>query len=195
MRTIIWISLTMLAIGGAAAEDQPLTFPTRDVVVQTTNHIGGISQVTQTFYLVSEQKSRSVTKGYNMYTLLDQKTHTAIMVYPGSPPTYVVHPLRDYERGKYVRTEQTERIAGYECLVWRRPPEIYKMPAAGYPGQAPNVSRTSTHCITADGVVLKSIIDQEFQGHQSRVISEATHVKYGALDPAMFRTPPGAIRK
>ncbi len=181
MQSIFAIGFMALMVTAAAADDQPLTFPARDVAVQMqTNTPAGTVQVMQTFYLASEKKSRTAISGPDMYLLMDYKAQIVFTIYPGKPPTYITMPMPEDEKIKYLRSEQIARIAGYDCIVWQSPVIVRKSPAAGYPGMAPTYSYRATQCITHDGVTLRSIVDTDFQGSRTRTVSEATRVSYEA---------------
>lgn len=190
MRLTALACLSLLA-SPALAQEKPVTFPTRDVTVRSQVAVAAAYKHEHvTSYLASERKERIELDGSPMYTLIDHKGKIMIQVYPGEPATYISGPFADVCEPKYHRTGQKERIAEYECDVWDSPPMDQTMP-----GMASAYKTKSTSCITSDGIILRSIVETVMQGNLTRTVLEASTVKYGRLDPALFRLPAGARRQ
>src|SRR5690348_9485221 len=128
----------MLVSGALYGNEQPPVFPTRDVVVDVTSLIGpGMTQVTRKFYLAAERKVRAQSDKFNAYAIVDRRSRTMVMVYPGQPPTYRQATYSDEPEGTLVATGKKSRIAGIDCTEWQSPSSVRKNPFAGYPGQRP----------------------------------------------------------
>jgi hypothetical protein len=188
--------LAMILIGSnAVAAEQPLRFPLRDVTVLTVMEVGGgYRQAQRYYYLASAQKSRVETADFELYVLMDYQAGTSVTVVPGAPPTYTVMPIPDDRAVEYSQTGGREHIAGHECIVWQSPAVVKKNPTAGFPGQPATYTESTSMCLTPDGVPLRTIIEQDLV-QKTRVVVEATDIKYGPVDPALFFVPAGAVRR
>lgn len=168
----------MLLAGAAAAQDRPLTVPTRDVDV--TYRMGaGASMEQRTRWQASLQRMRVDAPTPGVYMIVDYASRRMSMVsdadrgvleldakagpLPGQMPGGA--------GGGFTRGGRAQ-IAGLACTEWQT---------------LDSQGAATTACITDDGVLLRAR-----QGGQ--VLAEAARVTYGPLDPGAFRVPDGYAR-
>jgi hypothetical protein len=196
MRKMLLTIGVLFTTSPATAGEQPITFPTRDVVVDATQSVDSMTvQQTRTFYLAAEQKSRTELGQFGIYVIMDFKARSVVTVYAGQPPTYQSSPLPAETTGDLIATGNTDKIEGYECTEWQTPPSVHPNPGAGAPGQAPTYVATETQCVTAEGVPLRTVNETNLNGVQSKVTNLAKNVSFEQLDKKLFRLPPDAVQK
>ncbi len=173
-------ALALLAAPAAQAQDRPRLEPARDVAV-TYRLVGqgAQGQVALAWRAASRQARLDNPDGSflvadlaagNGFMAHDQARE--LMVLP-APPSDAGIPGLIPPGGRFVR-DAADKVAGQDCQGWR-----VEMPDGGR-GRA---------CITADGVVLRSVgsggAGQPEQG------LEASAVSYAAQDAARFTRPAG----
>ncbi len=177
---LLLLAAPLMLPAGAGAQDRPRLEPTRDVAV-TYRLVGtGAQGQVSLAWRASGRQARmdnpdgsfliADLAGGSGFMAHDQ--HRELMVLP-APPTDGGIPGLVPPGGSFSR-EGADKVAGQDCVAWR-----VRMPD-GSGGRA---------CITADGVVLRSVgsggAGQPEQG------LEATAVSYAAQNPARFARPAG----
>ncbi|MBP0446369.1 hypothetical protein J8J14_16465 [Roseomonas sp. SSH11] len=178
--------LALTPAGPAAAQEQPLPMPTRDVAVTyqvpntrpSTDSVAwkpseglirteGRAMINRVTHLI-DTRSGSVT------AVVDADRSFHHLGRMASVMTQEILPVRP--RQTRVK-EGTDTIAGQPCTIWRIEEEGDASPEEA--GHA---------CITADGVPLRLVTGS---GPRARTRYVATQVTYEAQDPARFRVPAG----
>jgi hypothetical protein len=181
MRRAVLASIAAMvwAMAAQAADpprpDRPLTLPTRDVDV--IYRLGQIHPATEP--RVIEQRLRwNASAGLmrvdpptpGLYVILD--THSRVMSTVREADHSVLQiantgPIPGTPSGARFIREGEAVVASLPCTEWET------TDIAGAPALV---------CVTADGVMLRALTS-------GRTVMEATHVTYGAMDPATFRVP------
>jgi hypothetical protein len=177
MRNAIAAALIATLPVAAQAQDRPQIFPTRDVAV--TYRVAGQGQAAEmTLIWSAAQRLMRMNMPQGMgYMVADQRNQRAFMVMEPTrmimdvPAQQAAGPQRELENARFTRGG-TEKIAGYDCTVWR-----YQ--SASGQGEA---------CITSDGVMLRGAGAARGAGNGRM---EATRVVYAAQDASLFRRPQG----
>jgi hypothetical protein len=186
----------MSILGGRCApvvpmtqSDQPLKFPTRDVIVDTESDSGnGSLFLERTYYLASEQKIRHETNSGPSYLLIleDMKNRKMTQIDLKSHSVVPDIPMPDTSQIVYRRLGTEELIAGIKCTDWASTPIIQDLPNGWGMRATPKVDVTDTQCISDDGIVLKTDAAMTVSGRMTHVITEAKGVIYGPLNPKLF---------
>jgi hypothetical protein len=163
----------------AQAQEAPRLEPTRDVAV--TYRIvgqGAQGQVNLAWRASSRQARLDNPDGSFLVADLAAGTgfmasdrERQLMVLPAPPPNAGVPGL--VPPGGHFTREGTDRVAGIECTNWR-----VELPEGG----------RGRVCVTADGVVLRSVGSAAGQPEQGL---EATSVTFAPQNPARFNRPAG----
>ena len=178
MRTTLAAALIATLPLAAQAQDRPQIYPTRDVAV-TYRVSGGQTQgaeMTMLWSAAQRLMRMNMPEGMG-YMVADQRNQRAFMVMEPTrmimdvPAQQAAGPQRELENARFTRGG-TEKIAGYDCTVWR-------YPSASGQGEA---------CITSDGVMLRGAGAARGAGNGRM---EATRVVYAAQDASLFRRPQG----
>ncbi|NOG73260.1 DUF4412 domain-containing protein [Roseicella sp. DB1501] len=182
MRPAILCAMLLAAGPALAQADGPLPAPVRDVAV-TYRATGEKEQEIRMAWLVAQGRFRMETPGGALLHDMRSRRTTILMTeqrmfVEGSdedrgPGIGLVPP------GSRVARLGTDRIAGYDCTVWRiEPPKDSEGDEA----------RANEACVTADGVPLRVV---EIEGGEEVGRTVATRVDYARQDPAQFEVPPG----
>jgi len=170
--------LALLALAAPAMAQTPAAiWPTRDVVVifDAPAQMGGMT-MQMAFSADTRMARMDMPQGFGivdyngkqMTMVMPQQRMFMVMAMPGDMP--VSTDLNDHDFTRLgART-----VAGYACTDWRIQPRN-----AGANQQA-------VVCLTDDGVVLRTEA-----GGSPGFVTEAKEVRYGALDPSLFRVPDG----
>ena len=169
----------------AAAQQQPLAMPSRDVAVRfkvqdtppTMDRVAWLvaeglvrtegRALTQRVTHLIDTRSGQVT------VLLDSERSFHAL---GRVASVMMQEHSFVRPGTRLTREGADRVAGLACTVWR----------VDRQGSSPDDVRRA--CITEDGVPLRLV---EGTGSDAETLYEAADVTYGPLDPAQFRVPPG----
>lgn len=166
-----------LASMPALAQDRPAAFtPTRDVSVEYRLQSEGQTQQMRMAWLAARGLMRmEMPMGF---AVMDQRSGQGFMVMPqqrmvmdmsaGNLPGGSL--TRPPDTARFAREGQ-DRVAGQACTIWR----------------VEDRGETARSCITADGVMLRTVTGT---GQRGTTI-EATRVDYAAQDPAQFTRPQG----
>lgn len=169
------IGLMLLPLG-AAAQDRPVLFPTRDVAITYRASGGGGGQQTITMaWLAAAQSMRMDMPGMG-WMVADHRSQRGFMVMEQQRMVMdlpMEQAMRQYGPGPSARftREGTDRVAGVPCTIWRFE-------------EGQNRGRA---CLTQDGALLRG----EGGGPQGEGRIEATSVQYAPQDPARFARPQG----
>ena len=172
------LALPLLASAAAAAQDQPILLPTRDVAV--TFRLTGSNQQPGPIHAAWSASQRSLRVDNSSapgWLLVQQQSQRAFMVMPQGlvmrlPAAPDIAKMLDNPQAQGRVTRGGRRtIAGYQCTDW----QIERRDGKG-----------GVACITPDGVLLRA------QQTGRRELLEATEVAYGRQDPARFQLPQGA---
>jgi hypothetical protein len=179
------------------AQDLPLDFPTKDVVIEQRVSAGVTPILQSVRYLASELKMRVETKDQPGYGIVDLKAHVLLTVVPGSPASYVVQPLGEADRQADRRGYKkigTDVVLGLQCVVWQTPYTKMNGPGSAQSTTSNAYLLRTTNCITLDGVPLRTVMDSQFEGKDWHSSVEVLNVRYEKQNSALFRLPVGAIR-
>jgi hypothetical protein len=173
------LALVLAALAAPALAQSPAAiWPTRDVVVtfDPPAQTGGPDM--RVAFSAGGQLAR-MDVGPQGFGIIDYKGRQMTMVMPEQRMFMVMTLPDDLPAGTDMSNHDfvrlgTRTVAGTGCTDWR------VTPRTGQPGQEAVV------CLTDDGVMLRS----EVSGAQS-FVTEAKEVRYGALDPSLFRVPDG----
>ncbi len=176
MRAAIF-ALLLIAVTPAWAQDRPAAMqPTRDVAITYRIPTGEIMRMA---WQAAEGRMRMDMPGQGAAMIVDTRGQSALMMMEGQriamrmafdPASLPFNPMAPSANTRFTR-EGTATIAGLSCTIWRM---------AG-----PNAQGSA--CVTADGVMLRGT----GQSGRNQETIEATEVRYGAQDAALFRAPAG----
>lgn len=172
-------ALALLAAPAAFAQAPAALWPTRDVTIvfDAPAQMGG-----QTMQMAFAAKSRlaRMDMGPQGFGIVDYNAKQMTMVMPAQQ-IYMVMTVpdnapfsTDMADHNFTRVG-TRRVAGLSCTDWRAQPKA-------------NPNQQAVVCLTDDGVVLRTEVAS------ANFVTEAKEVRYGALDPALFRVPDGFTR-
>lgn len=165
----------------AAAQNAPLTAPTRDVAVtyRATGTVQGKPQDKELRLAITAGGQLMRIEGLDQpgaaggYLIIDRRTNRMLMVVP-KEKHYLELPASDvFARGFLLSATMgftrrgSETVAGLPCTVW----EISARSGGG------------TACITDDGVLLRG------RGQRGAQAIEATRVTYAPQPATLFRPP------
>ncbi|MBP0495972.1 hypothetical protein [Roseomonas indoligenes] len=164
---------------GATPGASPSFTPSRDVAV--TYRISGAGPGTAEMRVAwtAAGLSRMDPPGAPGWILVERDPPRATMVVDSERafmemPAEMAAGMRlDPPPGAALTKGKEDRVAGEACTQWAGP-------------------RRTTVCVTADGVLLRSVSALP-NGGENRI--EAISVRYGPQDPARFRVPAGYRRK
>jgi len=176
MRAAIF-ALLLIAVTPAWAQDRPAAMqPTRDVAITYRIPTGESMRMA---WQAAEGRMRMDMPGQGAAMIVDTRGQSALMMMEGQriamrmafdPASLPFNPMAPSANTRFTR-EGTATIAGLSCTIWRM---------AG-----PNAQGSA--CVTADGVMLRGT----GQSGRNQETIEATEVRYGAQDAALFRAPAG----
>ncbi len=168
-----------LAAPAAFAQAPAAIWPTRDVTV-TFNAPPQMGGQTMQMAFAAQDRLARMDMGPQGYGIIDTTAKRMTMVMPAQR-IYMVMTVPD---GASVSTDLadhiftrvgTRKVAGLACTDWRAQPKAH-------PDQQAVV------CLTDDGVMLRTEVGA------GDFVTEAKEVRYGALDPGLFRVPDGFTR-
>jgi hypothetical protein len=172
---MLLIAALVLAVTGTAAsgaDDQPQVMPTRDVDI--TYQITRPDQppvISRRRWLASEHLQRvdgadkSTTifdRNKGEFTLLNPANRT-YRKFEGSPRM----PMSP-QKGTALDAREESTVAGLKCVDWSWTAD----------------TETHTACLTADGVLLRLVVD-------GKTVMQARSVKYGPQPAELFQVPKG----
>ncbi len=182
-REILGAAAALLALAGPArAQDRPAIFPTRDVDVTyqmaQADAPGGPRLLEQRMrYAVAAKKLRVDPPSAGLYMIVDYAAHRLEtiredqrMVMEMNAPGALAGPMpggASASSSTAFRKHGVAQVAGLSCTEWET------KDASGQPALV---------CLTDDGVLLRAV-------GGGRLLLQASHVAYGAIDPATFRIP------
>jgi hypothetical protein len=173
LRTFSLLALFALVLAGpaSAAEEAPQLLPTRDVDITYDVSRSGEPKIRERVRWLAREHlervdgpDRSATifdRGANEITLLTpaKRTYTKLA---GAPRR-----LLDPQPGAAIKRGGEMVVAGLHCIDWSWTEDV----------------ETHTACATADGVVLRLVVD-------GKTVIEARSVKYATQKPELFQVPP-----
>ncbi|WP_431282591.1 DUF4412 domain-containing protein [Humitalea sp. 24SJ18S-53] len=175
MRAATFAMLLIAATPALAQDRPPALQPTRDVAV---SYRAGNQNVRMSWQ-AAEGRMRMDMPGQGGAMIVDTRGQSALMLMEPQrmamrmafdPATLPVNPMAPSADTRFTR-EGTATVAGLTCTNWRMT----------------NPNGTGTGCITTDGVLLRGT-GSTARGQET---IEATEVRYGAQDAALFRAPEG----
>jgi hypothetical protein len=171
----IWLPIAAAALmltGTATAAEQPQLLPTRDVDVTydvMRPHQPKVRERVR--WLAGEHLERVDTAGRST-TIFDRDEHAMTLLIPanrtyrkleGAPRRWL-----EPEPGTAFKRGGEAVVAGLSCTDWSWMED----------------AETHTMCVTADGVMLRLVID-------GQTVAEARSVKYAPQKPDLFQVPRG----
>ena len=165
-------SLSLVAVGSAvwSEEQQPQTTPTRDVDITYQITRSGQPSIVERRRWLASQQLRRVDGSDNSATIFDQKTGEFTLLNT-SNHTYLTldAPKRmSPQKGTILKRSGESKIARLNCIDWSWMDD----------------TELHTACLTADGVLLRLVID-------GQTVAEARAVLYAPQPSELFDVPPG----
>jgi hypothetical protein len=170
------LALALFAATPALAQDRPPQMvPTRDVTVTYRLTGAGEGQTMRMHHAAAQGLVRTDIPGGIGWAVVDTRGGTGFMVMEPmrsiiAMPAGQARPGAPSPTARFARGG-TARIAGLDCTLWN----------------VEDQGRSGQLCFTADGVMLRGT--GAAGGQQGGI--EATEVRFGAVDPALFQRPQG----
>ena len=172
LRTLPATAVVLLLLGSPLrAQGAPLLFPTRDVDITYDVTRPQQPKIRQRVRWLASEHLQRIDGPDKSTTIYDRKAHvvtllsTATRTYrrlEGAPPG----PMEPEAGAKFTRGGEAE-VAGLHCVDWSWMEDVEK----------------HTVCVTADGVLLRVVID-------GATVIQARSVAYGPQNPKLFQVPP-----
>jgi hypothetical protein len=166
----LWVAILLIGSAGAVAEEQPKLLPTRDVDIRYDVTRPQKPRVRERVrWLASEHLERVDATGRST-SIFDRDAHAVTLLTPATRTFRKLdqaprRPLEP-EPGAVLQRGADAVIAGLPCTDWLWNEE----------------GEEHTVCVTADGVILRLIVD-------GQTFIEAHSVKYGPQKADLFRVP------
>jgi hypothetical protein len=169
-RSALWVVVLLIGAATAVAEEQPKLLPTRDVDIRYDVTRPQESKVRERArWLAAEHLERVDATGRST-SIFDRDAHAVTLLTPATRTFRKLdqtprRPLEP-EPGATLRRDADAVVAGLPCTDWSWTEDGEK----------------HTVCATADGVILRLIVD-------GQTFIEARSVKYGPQKADLFRVP------
>jgi hypothetical protein len=170
------LALSLLAAAPALAQDRPPQMtPTRDVTVTYRLTGAGEGQTLRMTHAAGPGLVRTELPGGVGWGVVDLRGGQGFLVMEPMRaivpmPAGQVQPGVASPSARFTRSG-TARIAGLDCMLWN----------------VEDQGRSGQLCLTVDGVMLRG--SGAASGRQGGL--EATEVRFGRVDPALFQRPAG----
>ena len=163
--------LASLLVGKAGAEQPSQLLPTRDVDIVYDVTLPSQPRVRERVRYLAAELLERVDGPHKSTTIFDRRTHE-ITILTSANRTFLKlnMPRQPQEPGPEATLKRGNEsvVAGLPCVDWSWTEEV----------------ETRTVCITADGVLLRFLID-------GQIVSEARSVSYRPQPAELFQVPPG----
>ena len=163
--------LALLLVGPAARAEPPQLLPTRDVDVTYDVALRSQPRVRERVRWLAAEQLERVDGPHKSTTIFNRRTHEITLL------TSANRTFRQLDMPRQPQEPAAEAtlkrgnesvVAGLHCVDWSWTEDV----------------ETRTVCITADGVLLRFLVD-------SKTISEARSVSYRPQPAELFQVPPG----
>ena len=170
-RVLATTVLASLLVGKAGAEQPPQLLPTRDVDIVYEVTLPSQPRVRERVRYLAAELLERVDGPHKSTTIFDRRTHE-ITILSSANRTFLKlnMPRQPQEPGPEATLKRGNEsaVAGLHCVDWSWTDGV----------------ETRTVCITADGVLLRFLVDGE-------IVSEARSVSYSSQPAELFQVPRG----
>ena len=163
--------LVSLLIGKAGAQQPPQLLPTRDVDIIYDVTLPSQPRVRERVRYLAAELLERVDGPHKSTTIFDRRTHEIIILTSAILSFLKLNmPRQPQEPGPEATLKRGNEsvVAGLHCVDWSWTEDV----------------ETRTVCITADGVLLRFLVD-------GQIVSEARSVGYRPQPAELFQVPPG----
>jgi hypothetical protein len=168
LRTAVLASLLVVKAG---AEKPPQLLPTRDVDIIYEVTLPSQSRIRERLRYLAAELLERVDSPYKSTTIFDRRTHEITILWSANRTFLKLDmPRQPQEPGPEATLKRGNEsvVAGFQCVDWSWTEDV----------------ETRTVCITADGVLLRFLVDVQ-------IVSEARSVGYRPQPAEVFQVPPG----
>jgi len=163
--------LASLLIGKAGAEKPPQLLPTRDVEIIYEVTLPSQPRIRERVRYLAAELLERVDGPHKSTTIFDRRTHQMTILTSANRTFLKLDmPQQPEEPGAKATLKRGNEsvVAGLHCVDWSWTEDV----------------ETRTVCITADGVLLRFLVD-------AQIVSEARSVSYRPQPAQLFQVPPG----
>ena len=163
------ILASLLVGSAAAAERPPQLLPTSDVDITYDVTLPSQPRIRERVRWLAAEQLERVDGPHKSTTIFNRRTHEITLLTANRTFRQLDMPRQPQEPApKATLTRGNESVvAGLHCVDWSWTEDV----------------ETRTVCITADGVLLRFLVD-------SKTVSEARSVSYRRQPPEVFQVPP-----
>jgi hypothetical protein len=163
--------LASLLVGKAGAEQPTQLLPTSDVDIIYEVTLPSQPRIRERVRYLAAELLERVDGPHKSTTIFDRRTHQMTILTSANRTFLKLDmPRQPQEPGLKVTLKRGNDsvVAGLHCVDWSWTEDV----------------ETRTVCITADGVLLRFVVD-------GKIVSEARSVSYGPQPAELFQVPPG----
>jgi hypothetical protein len=163
--------LASLLVGPVARAESPQLLPTRDVDITYNVTLPSQPRVRERVRWLAAEKLERVDGPHKSTTIFDRRTHQMTILTSANRTFLKLDmPQQPQEPGPKATLKRGNEsvVAGLHCVDWSWTEDV----------------EARTVCITADGVLLRFVVD-------GKIVSEARSVSYGPQPAELFQVPPG----
>ena len=163
--------LASLLVEPLARAEAPQLLPTHDVDVTYDVALRSQPRVRERVRWLAAEQLERVDGPHKSTTIFDRRTHQMTILTSANRTFLKLDmPQQPEEPGAKATLKRGNEsvVAGLRCVDWSWTEDV----------------ETRTVCITADGVLLRFLVD-------GQIVSEARSVKYGPQPAELFQVPPG----
>ena len=160
-----------MLIGKAGAEEPTRLLPARDVDIIYDVTLPSQPRIRERVRYRAAELLERVDGPHNSTTILDRRTHEMTIIDTANRTVLKLDmPQQPQEPGPKATLKRGNEsvVAGLHCVDWSWTEDV----------------EARTVCITADGVLLRFVVD-------GKIVSEARSVSYGPQPAELFQVPPG----
>jgi hypothetical protein len=170
-RTLPAAVLASLLVGKAGAEQPTQLLPTRDVDIIYEVTLPSQPRVRERVRYLAGELLERVDGPHKSTTIFDRRTHEMTILTSANRSFLKLDmPRQPQEPGPKATLKRGNDsvVVGLHCVDWSWTEDV----------------ETRTVCITADGVLLRFVVD-------GKIVTEARSVSYGPQPAELFQVPPG----
>ena len=160
----------LLAASALRAEEQPQLFPTRDVDITYDVTRAQQPKIRERVRWLAAERLERIDGPGNATTIYDRKAHVVTLLSAASRTYRLLEKAprgpMEPEPGATIKRTGESVVARLPCVEWSWTEDV----------------ETRTVCATADGVVLRVVVDRA-------TVMQARSVSYGPQNPKLFQVP------
>ena len=163
--------LASLLVGKAEAQQPPQLLPTSDVDIIYEVTLPSQPRIRERVRYLAAELLERVDGPHKSTTIFDRRTHQMTILTSANRTFLKLDmPQQPQEPGPKATLKRGNEsvVAGLHCVDWSWTEDV----------------EARTVCITADGVLLRFVVD-------GKIVSEARSVSYGPQPAELFQVPPG----